>query len=205
MEAGEKFALGIGPLVAGGTGNVNRPWRRKGDQLVLIHREVVDPIVVLREIVAEPVGETGVDAFHGFSEFAAAQRCTAAAGVVGDRHGESFVLGGGPERGFAEARMPHDGDFFGVYFTVGLEVIEAATQPPRPGGDAAPFIGLRFRIESVDAVFESVVIVRIDVAVVNRCEGIATAEDLFQRVVARLVGEAFLDIAAGDGLRVAAI
>ena len=57
----------------------------------------------------------------------------------------------------------------------------------------------------MDAVGESIIVIRIDVAVVNRCEGIATAENFFQRIFARLVGEALFDIATGDRLGVATV
>ena len=72
MKAGEEFAFRVGPFVAGGAGDVYRARGGKGDEHVLIHRQVVDSVVILREVIAEPVGETGVDAFHGFPELAPA-------------------------------------------------------------------------------------------------------------------------------------
>ena len=44
------------------------------------------------EVVAEPVGELGVDEGDGLAEVAAAEGGAAAAGVVGDGDGEAFVL-----------------------------------------------------------------------------------------------------------------
>ena len=97
MVAGEEFAFWVSPWVSGSAGDVNGARRGQGDEQVLIHRQVVYTVVVLGEVVAEPVGEAGVDALDRLAELTPAQRRAAATGVVRDDHGESLVLRAGPE------------------------------------------------------------------------------------------------------------
>ena len=99
---GEEFAVGVGPAVTFGAANVNRAGGEEGDEHVLIDGEGCFVVVVLLEVVVEPVWEGGVDAFDGFAEGAAGEGGAAAAGFVGDDEGEARVGGAGPEGGFAE-------------------------------------------------------------------------------------------------------
>ena len=80
MSRGQKLTARIGVQIFLGTGR--QPGAApSGDQHVLIDREVVDALVVLLEVVAEPV-ETVIDLMHGFAKHAAAEFRPAAAEVV---------------------------------------------------------------------------------------------------------------------------
>ena len=61
---------------------------------------------------------------------------------------------------------------------VGLEVVEGAAQAPGPGADGSPLVGGRsgltgFVVEGMDAVVEAVVVVGVEVAIIDRCDGVA--------------------------------
>ena len=49
-------------------------------------------VVVLEKIVAEPMWKRCIDAFHFFPEPTAAERGTAAAGIIRNHDGESLVV-----------------------------------------------------------------------------------------------------------------
>ena len=68
--------------------------------------------------------------------------------------------------------MAHHGYAVGVDVSVGFQVIESAAQAPRPSGYGSPLTGRGFGLaglieERVDAVLKTVVVVRIQVAVVD--------------------------------------
>ena len=82
MVAGEEFAVRIGMVIFFRAGDVNGAGRGQGDEHVLVDREVTFTAIVLVEVVAEPVGEAGVDPLDGFSEGPAVQRGTSTARIV---------------------------------------------------------------------------------------------------------------------------
>ncbi len=181
---GQEFAQRVGVFVFDGARHVD--WSRgdEGDEHVLIDGEIGFAVVVFAEVAAEPVGEVFVDEADGFAEDAFAEGRAAAAGVVGDGHGEAWVGGGGPEGGFAETRVADDSDAGSVDCVVGFQVVEGAAEAPGPSGDGAPLVGvgpdLAVAVEEwVDAVLEAVVEVRIDVAAAHGGEGVAAVDDVF--------------------------
>ena len=157
---------------------------------MLIHRQVVDSVVILGEVVAEPVGKL---VLMRFTVSPNSRRLSAAPPQpeLLEMARQIPRLQRRPRARFAEARMPHDGDFFGVNFTVGLEVIEAAANPHAQVA-MLPIHWASVSDKAGDAVGETVIVIGVDIAVVDRRE-VAAAEDLFKRVVARLVGEALFD------------
>ena len=103
LECGE-FVLGVGPEVFGGAGDVEEAGGEEGEEHVLVEGGFA--VVEVFVVVAEPVGEGGVDVGDGFGVgvFVAVEGGTGAAGLGGDGEGEAFVLGGGPEGGIARLR-----------------------------------------------------------------------------------------------------
>lgn len=124
VVAAEEFTEWIGPEVQAGTGDVG--WARSdgGDEEMLIEGELIFVVVELAEVLAEPVGEGGVDASHGFAKDTLAEGGTTATGVIGIDDLEAGIVGTGPEGGFAESRVTGDHPVGGVEFGDGLETIE---------------------------------------------------------------------------------
>lgn len=177
-EGAEELAFGVGPGVFESGVDVYRPGGDEGDQHVLIDGDCVLFVVVLFEVAGEPVGEGSIYAGGGFAELAAGEGGAAFAAVVGDDDGEAFVLGASPEGCFADAGMAVEDDFGRVDFLLFFEDVHGAGKTPGPGAEGAPFVCLRGAgEEGVDAVFEAVVEVGIDVAVIGGDDGVAAFED----------------------------
>ena len=123
---------------------------------------------------------------HGLAEAAAGQGRAAAARVVRDDQGKALVLRPGPQRGLAQARVAHHADARVIDLVVGLKVVQRPAQAPGPGADGAPLVrrglGLALGVkEGVYAVLEPVVKVGVQVAAIDRGQGIATLEQAAHR------------------------
>ena len=119
---------------------------------MLVHGQGVFVGAELLELPAHPVREVGIhlgDRFACFARPAPTQRCTAAARLVGNDNGESFVLGAGPHRRLAQARMTDDRNPAGVGVRIGFQIIEHAAEAPGPGADGAPIVGREACVGSV--------------------------------------------------------
>ena len=138
-------------------------------------------VVVLAEVVAEPVRERSVDALNGLAEAAAAQSGAATTRVIRDDQGETGVPRPRPKRSFPEAGMAQQRHAFVVDVVIGFEVVHCPAESPGPGGNRAALFGSRLALallveKRVDAVLEPVVEIRVDVSAVNggryslRCE-----------------------------------
>ena len=152
----------------------------RSDEHVLVKGQVLLGVVVLAELGAEPVREGGVDGGDVFAEFSFGEGRTAASGLGGDGHGEAFVIGAGPEGGFAQAGMSDDGDALRIEAVIlGFDIVHDSAQAPGPGADGAPGIGgavgvARAWEEGMDAIAEAVMEVRVQIAVVggHQCEAV---------------------------------
>src|SRR5690349_10538061 len=113
---------------------------------MLVNRKTGFTVVILSKVGAEPVGETGVDTFDRLSKVSSTQRSTATTGIIRDHHGESGILGSGPESCFSQSRMANDCHAFGIDSFFIRQIGERLTQPPGPGTKGTPFIGCRRRL-----------------------------------------------------------
>ncbi len=113
------------------------------------------------------------------------QRGAALAGVVRDHQRRTAYPGPGPERGLAQPRMAHHADALRVDSRVGFQVVQSPAQPPGPGADGAPFVGIGPRLagsveQRVNAVLEPVVEVGVDVSIIGGGDGVTPVEDQLQ-------------------------
>jgi len=134
-EGREKLTFRVRPPVAHCRGNVNGARSGEGYQHVLIDGTLVLLVVVLFIVVAKPVREGSVDALDRLAEATPAEGCTTATGVVGYNEGKSFVRRSRPKCSLAKTGMAHDGNPFGVYLGIRLEIVQAATKAPSPACD----------------------------------------------------------------------
>ena len=132
VAGGEKFTPWVGPSVFYGAGYIDRAWGHQGQQHMLIDRQGVFPVVVLLEIAGKPVRKAGIDQFDRLAKAPPRERRAATARVVRNHQRKPFILRPGPERRFAEARVPHDRYALGIDVGVGLEVVQCSAQAPGP-------------------------------------------------------------------------
>ena len=70
VGSGEEFAFGIGPVVFGRAGNVNRPGGDERDELVLVDWKVLFFLVESVVVSTEPMGERFINACDAFAVLA---------------------------------------------------------------------------------------------------------------------------------------
>src|SRR5205823_3882368 len=116
------------------------------------------------------------DRFAGFS---AARRCPATTGLQGDGQGDALIERGRQQCGFAVARVAHHGDLFGVHRLVRDQIVHRAGHAPGPGGDGAPVVFLSPSSVVRPYALTRVRLVRFNLAVVKRGDGITAIDRLF--------------------------
>ena len=68
--------------------------------------------------------------------------------------------------------MSRDGYPPGIHLPVCFEIVECPAEPPGPGGDRSPLVRRRARLsffvkERLDTIFETVIIIGVDIAVIG--------------------------------------
>ena len=85
--------------------------------------------------------------------------------------------------------MPQHNDLLLIDGLVCLKVVDRAAEPPSPSGNRSPFVVRRLRLiaaieQRVDTVLKSVVKVGVDIAIVDRCQAVASLENRLNRPAA---------------------
>ena len=110
---------------------------------MLIDWQLIFVVVVLEEIVVEPMRKRCVDAFDCFAKASPAEGGPATPRVVRNDDCESLVLSACPEGSLSKSRMADDCDVLGVDVGVGLEIIDSSREAPGPGRDRTPLVSRR--------------------------------------------------------------
>ena len=186
LDERQELAARIGPQVFVGARDVDRARRDQRQQHVLIDRQLGDARVETLVGRGEPVREGGVDALHGLAVPAPAQGGSAFARFVRHHQREPRILGRGPERRLAAARVAYDRHARGIDPRLLREVVHGAAGAPPPGRQRAPGVGRRLSRggcaieERHRAGAEGVLVVRRDLAVVERGHGVAAGDELLR-------------------------
>ena len=183
LPGGFILAKRIGPTVLLAAGKVNRPGGDAREEHVLVHRQVVLVVHILSSVAAQPVGETGGHFGQGFAGLSTPQRRTAAARLRRDGQGESLILRGGPQGGFAHFGVPHQGHASRVAIGIRGQVVQRAGGTPRHRGDHAPLMRLRKTLarpvkQRVDAFGKSDFVVAHEVLLIHGGKAPAAAQDV---------------------------
>ncbi len=109
---------------------------------MMIERKPVYFSDELRKSGREPVGEMVRDDRNVF-RLRRVHAITAGSATAGPiRYGErnTFIQRARKQRGFSSARMTGHDDFFSIHIIPARQIIDAARESPRPGGEVAPVL-----------------------------------------------------------------
>ena len=133
----------------------------------------------------QPVCIPKADPFEIFAEVPSGGLCAARTGSVADREGDPGIIGSGPERGLAQARMTVNDDSVPVDLALRFQTVDGTGDPPGPGADGSeipvgrgPF--LRLVEKTHHAGIETVAAVRKDIIESDRRRRESGAESLFE-------------------------
>ena len=105
---GQILSLRIGVQIIRGAGDINRPRRGKGNQEILVERQIFFMIPVTLKRRAEPVGPPEQQEVDGLSENTPGKRGAAASRFIGNDHCKARIDGTCPESRLPETGMSVD-------------------------------------------------------------------------------------------------
>src|SRR5690625_5151047 len=143
LDSRQKLPFRIGPCVLHGAGHIERSGCDQCQQHMLIDRQIPLPAVVLVVIVAEPVGEAGVDHSYRLTESSAGERRTPTSGVVRDDDGEALIRRTGPECRLAQSRVAQYCNLLMLDPLCRLQIVYHPAQSPGPRRKCSPLIPCR--------------------------------------------------------------
>ena len=179
----EELTFRIGPAIPRRRGHVDGPRCDQRDQHVLIDGKRGGSIRIAGVASGEPERIAHDEVADRLAKISAREARAAFAAVVGDDHGKALIDGRRPERGLAEARMPHQRHASAVDLRHHAKSIEHAAHAPAPRRDGAPGrLGPAGQIEErLNACSAPVGPVGIEVVVAEGREGVAAPDHAFDR------------------------